>query len=424
MSFDLISFFTDPVLRAPTLGSIFMCISSSLVGVLVFLRKRSLLGEALSHTSYPGVALAVSTFAAFFSPSSDGFVFAILFFAFLSSVLGLLCIDFLKKRFRVYDDAALTFVLSSFFGIGVLLASRLQTTHAVWYKQVQTFLYGQAATMRDVHIFIYLALFIFILLAVLILYKNIQMLIFDQNYMRSLGVQVRYTEMLFVFLTCLAVVVGIRSVGVVMMAGMLIAPALTARCIAKSLKQMFLFAALFGGVSGFLGNYLSVSVPELFPGTRFVLPTGPMILIIASVLCFAFLIFSPPNGLLWKKLSRKKIKSKILLDETLKFIYSRPGKLASIFQIKEELSISFLRAYFILWILFTKRFLMLKNGSCCLTKRGSKKAIDIFKCHRLWGLYLIDFENDCRYSSLYDLTPELLKDLQEFEHVKYNHGEK
>ena len=139
MSFDLISFFTDPVLRAPTLGSIFMCISSSLVGVVVFLRKRSLLGEALSHASYPGVALAVSTFAAFLPPYSDGFVFAILFFAFLSSVLGLLFIDFLKKKFRVYDDASLTFVLSSFFGVGVLLASRLQTTHAVWYKQVQTF---------------------------------------------------------------------------------------------------------------------------------------------------------------------------------------------------------------------------------------------------------------------------------------------
>ena len=158
MDYSFFDFFTDPVLRAPTLGSIFMCLSSSLAGVVVLLKKRSLLGESLSHAAYPGIALGVVLLAPFFSPSSEGFSLAILGCAFVSSLIGMLVIDILQKKFRVKDDAALCFVLSSFFGLGVLIVSRIQTTHALWYKQVQAFLYGQTATMRVVHVWIYLGL--------------------------------------------------------------------------------------------------------------------------------------------------------------------------------------------------------------------------------------------------------------------------
>ena len=83
-------YFTDPVLQAPTIGSMLMCLSSALVGVLVFLRKRSLLGEALSHAAYPGVVLSVLFMASFFPLASDIASWAILIGAFLSSLLGTL----------------------------------------------------------------------------------------------------------------------------------------------------------------------------------------------------------------------------------------------------------------------------------------------------------------------------------------------
>src|SRR5579862_1303340 len=159
-------YFTDPVLQAPTIGSMLMCLSSALVGVIVFLRKRSLLGEALSHAAYPGVVLSVSLMAIFFPLSSDFIAVAILIGAFITSFLGLWTIEKMQSRLRVKDDAALCFVLSVFFGAGVLIASRIQFTHALWYKTIQIFLYGQAATMTDVHVFIYalLALFVVVIL--------------------------------------------------------------------------------------------------------------------------------------------------------------------------------------------------------------------------------------------------------------------
>ena len=140
-------YFTDPVLQAPTIGSMLMCLSSAFVGVIVFLKKRSLLGEALSHATYPGVVLSVLFMATFFPLASDEVAIAILVGAFLTCFLGLLLIEVLENKFRVKNDAALCFVLSVFFGVGVLVASRIQFTHALWYKTVQIFLYGQAATM-------------------------------------------------------------------------------------------------------------------------------------------------------------------------------------------------------------------------------------------------------------------------------------
>ena len=140
-------FFSDPVLRAPTWGCILMCIASSLMGVLIFLRKRSLLAETLSHATYPGAVIGVSVFAFLFSAHEEWTFVAVLGGAFVSSLLGLKAIEWLEGKGKVRTDAALCFVLAVFFGAGVVAASAMQSSFPVWQKQVQMLLFGQAATM-------------------------------------------------------------------------------------------------------------------------------------------------------------------------------------------------------------------------------------------------------------------------------------
>src|SRR5579872_2661911 len=149
------SYFWDPVLRGPTWGCILMCVASSLMGVLVFLRKRSLLSEALSHASYPGVILGVSLFALLLPAHEEWVFLAVLGGAFLTSLFALKGIEWMEKRGKVTSDAALCLILSLFFGAGVLGGSAMQSALPVWHKQVQMVLFGQAATMTDVHIVIY-----------------------------------------------------------------------------------------------------------------------------------------------------------------------------------------------------------------------------------------------------------------------------
>ena len=315
-------YFTDPVLQAPTIGSMLMCLSSALVGVVVFLRKRSLLGEALSHATYPGVVLSVLFMALFFPLSSDLMALAILIGAFLTSLLGLWVIEKLERRFHVKNDAALCFVLSVFFGFGVLVASRIQYTHALWYKTVQIFLYGQAATMTDIHVFIYATLAIFLALALIFLYRQIEMVIFDRDFSKTVGVAIRSVDGLLFVLLLLAIVIGIRSVGVVLMAGMLIAPAVAARQLTHRLWAVFLFAAAIGAISGFLGNYLSVEIPA-WGSWKVSLPTGPMILLSASTICFFSLLFAPQNGLISRLLRILYFQKQRMEENLLKYFWRR-----------------------------------------------------------------------------------------------------
>ena len=254
-------YFVDPVLRAPTIGSMLMCLSSSLIGVIVFIRKRSLLGEALSHASYPGVVLSVLVVAGLFPTLDEGIPVAVLVGAFISALLGLWVIDLMERRLKVKNDAALCFVLSSFFGVGILVASRIQVTHALWYKQIQIFLYGQAATMTDVHILIYGLLCFLTLATLFLLYHPIEAINFDRDFAKSVGIRVHQIDILLFLLLVLAIVIGIRCVGVVLMSGMLIAPSVAGRQFSHRLWIVFVLAGFFGLISGFLGNYLSVELP-------------------------------------------------------------------------------------------------------------------------------------------------------------------
>ena len=279
---QLLDFLTDPVLRGPTLGTMLMAISSALIGVLLFVRKRSLIAETLSHATYPGVTIAAAFGTAHLS-------IWILVGAFVAAVLGYQAVEVLQHRFRVRIDVALTFVLASFFGIGVTIASVVQNTHTSAYRQVQTYLFGQAATMSDQHILIYSLLSLFVIGVLLLFFRPLFAATFDRSFAHVAGLGNKRIEMLFLLLVALAVVIGIRSVGVVLLSAMFIAPATAARQYTNKLSVMFVLAAFFGALSGFFGTYLSVvlSKPHLS------LPTGPVIALVAGGIALVSLVLSP-----------------------------------------------------------------------------------------------------------------------------------
>lgn len=290
-------FWQDPVLRDPTLGCCFLCLGVSVVGVILFLRKETLLGEVLSHASYPGIALGALGVAVW---SESRFQDELLFFvgilggALLSCWLGVRCIQFLQTQQRIASDTALCFVLSSFFGVGLFVMSSLQFSFPHLYKQIFFYLYGQAATLREEHVWVALGGSLFVVLLVVAFYKEIQLLLFDPLYAKSLQIPVRAWDQLLLFVTTCILLIGMRSVGVVLMSGMVVAPAAAARQLTHRLSWMFVWAGVVGVLSGFLGNLLSVQGTEwlqlLYPGERLILPTGPVIILVACFfVCLAVL---------------------------------------------------------------------------------------------------------------------------------------
>lgn len=166
----------------------------------------------------------------------------------------------------------------------------------------------------------------------------------------------------------LAIVMGVRSAGVILMAGMLICPAIAARPLSKSLFQHLFFAGLIGAFCGFLGNFLSYTLPN----GNYSLPTGPMILLSSATICLLSLLLAPHTGLFSRYLQRKRFQKNTLLENGLKAVWKNQGSLPP----------------HILHKLKKKKWVG-TDGK--LTPVGEAKARRLIRLHRLWEVYLVDY---------------------------------
>ncbi|MBJ7450029.1 MAG: metal ABC transporter permease [Parachlamydiales bacterium] len=392
----MLNFFTDSVLRGPTIGCMLMAMAASIVGVIAFLRKRSLVGEALSHATYPGVILAVMLGAIWMPENDSALSLLILLGAFISALLGLFIIDALEKYLKVPADSALCLILSAFFGIGLTVASHIQFTHTTEYKQSLIYLYGQAATMTDIHILIYGLLALLISFAVIIFYKELQIVNFDNVYARSLKIPTRLINVLTFFLIVLAVVIGIRSVGVVLMSAMLIAPAVAARQLTHKLSHMLWIAAAIGLISGFLGNVFSVELSQYYskdlPGRALSLPTGPMIVIVSTALCLLALLFAPERGLIIRLCRVLFFRHVCFRENLLKYFWRQgEGSTFTMSQIRQAQDSGRVYIFLVVCGLINDGWLIKKNGLYKLTRDGYLRSAHIVRLHRLWEVYLADY---------------------------------
>lgn len=387
-------YFTDPVLQAPTIASILMCLTSALIGVIVFLRRRSLLGEALSHASYPGVVLSILLTALLFPAAYHALPVIVLAGGFCSALIGLCLIEKMERSWKIKSDAALCFVLSIFFGVGVLFASHLQFSHALWYQTAHLFLFGQAATMVDEHIYLYAGLSLLTIVCLAFLYPSLRIAIFDRDYGKTVGVPTKAIDVVIFFLLILAIIIGMRSVGIVLMAGMLIAPAIAARQWTHRLKTLFILSGLIGAFSGFFGNYLSVEIPEW--GKRqgwdwkFTLPTGPMILLTASSLCLLSLLFAPKSGFVRRKMRVLHFQRECQKENVLKYLWKHAEERPLSFtELKQNMGVSTLQLFWMLLFLKNEGWIEEKNKHFRLTRDGWQRAARIIRLHRLWEVYLV-----------------------------------
>lgn len=410
------SYFTDPVLRAPTLGCMLMGLSAALMGVIAYLRKESLLGEALSHASYPGVILGTLIASNWIDPNHSQLSLSAFGVAgaFLFALGGYWVIHLLETRLKVRSDSALCFVLSLFFGFGILIASQIQFTHSSLYKQTLSYLYGQAATLTDKHIFLYGILCLMVVLMILLFYKELKVLTFDRDYARTVGINVRLVDTIVLIFLSLSIVIGIRSVGVVLMSAMLIAPAAAARQYTHRLSYFLILAGFFGLISSLLGNVFSVKLAlflaEKFPAERVSIPTGPMIVLVASTICLFSLLFSPERGLFVKLMRMALFRSRCLRENLLKSMWRQgPHRFYTLDDIKNTQTIS--KGY-LLWLLHA----LIRQGwvsrigyNYKLTPEGMDQAARIVRLHRLWEVYL------CSYLGMHQ--EKVHKNADEMEHI-------
>jgi manganese/zinc/iron transport system permease protein len=299
--------FFDYTLRTVALGSAVLGIVSGALGCFAVLRKQSLLGDAMSHAALPGVVLAFIV-----TGSREP---AVLFIgAMIAGWIGTLALVGITRSSRLKDDSALGLVLSVFFGFGLMLLTYVQRMPTAAQAGLDRFLFGQAATLLQRDVAAMSVMGSVALLLVAVLWKEFKLLSFDPGFALSLGLPVRALEVLLTTLLVAAIVVGLQTVGVVLMSAMVVAPAVAARQWTHRLGIMVVLAGLFGALAGVTGAMIS--------STGAGLATGPTIVLCASLLVLISLFLAPERGLVWNTVRHQRNRRRLQVASVVNNLYA------------------------------------------------------------------------------------------------------
>ena len=303
----MMEFFGDYTLRLVAAGSAVLGATSGALGSFAYLRRQSLLGDAVSHAALPGIVLA-------FMLTGSKVPLVLMLGAGVAGWIATLGVQVIVRRSRVPYDSALGIVLAVFFGFGLVLLTLVQRRADTAQAGLESFLFGQAASLlkRDVVAMAVLGAVALVLL--ILLWKEFKLLSFDSDFGASLGLPVRRLDGLLTFLLVVAIIIGLQTVGVVLMSAMIVAPGAAARQWSRRLAPMVLIAAAIGVVSGVSGSVISSSMPRM--------PTGPTIVLILSLIVVVSLFMAPRRGLLWRYFRIGNLRAAPDLDPVLMHLFA------------------------------------------------------------------------------------------------------
>lgn len=261
----------DYTLIVVLLGTALAGALAGMLGVFSLLRNQTLLGDAISHAALPGIACA-------FLLTHTKSPLLLLCGGVCSGALGALLIHLITEKSSLGRDAALGVVLSAFFGVGLVLLTVIQKQSISNQSILNKFLFGNAATLLADDLYVLGAVSGIVCAVLFFFWKEFTLLVFDRSFAHALGYPVIALDALLTGLIVLAISVGLHSVGVVLMSALLLAPAAAARQWTHSLRTMLFLSACFGIISSCAGVLVSASFDHV--------PTGPSIIMIASVCVF------------------------------------------------------------------------------------------------------------------------------------------
>jgi manganese/zinc/iron transport system permease protein len=301
--------FANYTLRNVTIGAAIMGLVSGILGSFALLRKQSLMGDAMSHAALPGIALV-------FILTQLKTPLALFGGAFISAWLGALLVMLITRYTRIKEDSSLGIVLAVFFGLGLVLLSWIQRNMGANQAGLDKFLFGRAAAMIEEDVFTIAWVGAIAVVLVFLFWKEFKLLCFDPDFAATIGFPVRFLDILLMTLIVVGIVLGLQTVGVVLMAALVVAPPAAARQWTDRLWVMIFLSALFGAFSGVSGALISSWARGL--------STGPVIVLCASAIAFLSLLLAPNRGLLWDWLRRRRNGRRLARLRLLEVLYSQP----------------------------------------------------------------------------------------------------
>ncbi len=373
------------------IGASLLGVSAGVAGTFLFLRKRALVSDAISHATLPGVCLAFMVLVALGGDGRN--LIGLLAGSAVSAWVGLLCMNWLTRHTRLAEDAAIGAVLSVFFGMGIVLLTVIQTMGVGRQAGLEGFLLGSTAGMLWADALIIAMGGAVTLLLVMIIRRPMMMVAFDPEYAAARGVPVHRVDLAMMGLVMAVTVVGLKIVGLILIVALLIIPPVTARFWSDRSDRVVLLAGLTGGMAGYLGAGISASAPNL--------PTGPIIVLVSFGFFALSLLFAPVRGVLAAILRHLRFQRRVHIRQGL--LAMAQGQ-----KIYEPLTLRLLR----------RAGLVRADGVA--TEAGKARAAKALRDEKRWEIVRADQAHEATaalYDGLRDIESVLTRDqITEIDH--------
>jgi ABC-type Mn2+/Zn2+ transport system permease subunit len=262
------------------LAALMVGILCSVIGCYIVLRSMAFLGDAMAHAVLPGVAVA-------FLLGRN-----LTLGALAAALVVALGVGLFSRRGAIKEDTAIGVLFAAALSLGVVLISSIRT-YAVDLSHI---LFGNVLGVSSLDLWLTAGLGILILVSILVFYRPFLVISFDPVLAATMRLRVGFYNNLLLVLLALTIVISMQTVGVGLVAAMLVTPAATAFLLVRRLPTMMLLSGLIGGFSSLTG---------LFASYHLNVASGAAIVLTATLIFLVAFLFAPQRGLVWD-LSRRR----------------------------------------------------------------------------------------------------------------------
>ncbi|MDO5099185.1 MAG: metal ABC transporter permease [Corynebacterium sp.] len=285
---SLLDFLSEFSYRRIVLGTVLIGACSGAMGAFLYLRRQSLMSDVIGHSATPGVMgafLIVGITAAGFDARSMP---VIVVGALVTGLLSVVLANKVAETTRIGIDATMAVMLSLFLGGGLLLLQIIQRSRIKGKGGIEELMFGNAATLTNLDVATIAVVTTVVFVIVALMWRPFNVLTFDPTLAQVSGVRTHRISPVLFGIIVLAIVIGVKAVGLILMIAFAVFPPAAARQFSRTVGQMALLSGVFGACAAVIGTYISVAVGKV--------PTGPVIVIVLSVIVALSMVITPSRG--------------------------------------------------------------------------------------------------------------------------------
>jgi manganese/iron transport system permease protein len=274
-----------PFMVRGLLAALVVGVVCAVLGTYVVLRGMAFLGDALSHTILPGVAIGY-----LLGGGARGPLF---WWGLATGVLTALGIGAVTLQGQVKEDTAIGVIFAGMFALGIALISTVRS----YSVDLAHFLFGNVLAVSSGDLVLTAIFGALVLLLILVFYKEFLVVSFDPILAATLRIPIRFFNYLLLVMLAVTIVISLQTVGVGLMVAMLVTPAATSFLLTRRLPAMMAMSTVIGGFSAITGLYISYYVN---------VASGAAVVLVCTALFILAFLFAPRKGALWRTLSQKR----------------------------------------------------------------------------------------------------------------------